>query len=63
MMEDEKPLEIAERAFAFAVRLVKLCQVLEKRRGVSRTPVNQLSRAGTSVGANQEESKGRAKPG
>jgi four helix bundle protein len=58
MKEDEKPQEIAERAFAFAVRVVKLCQLLEEKQGVSRTLANQLLRAGTSVGANLEESKG-----
>jgi len=58
MTEAERPQEIAERAFVFAVRVVKLCQVLEEKKGVSRTLANQLLRAGTSVGANLEESKG-----
>lgn len=52
------PQEIGERAFAFAVRVVKLCRVLEKTPGVSRTMANQLLRSGTSIGANLEESKG-----
>jgi len=56
-MED-KPQEISERAFAFAVRVVKLCQVLDERPGVPRTLANQLLRSGTSIGANLEESKG-----
>jgi len=56
-MSDE-PQEIAERAFAFAVRIVKLCQTLDERPGVSRTLSNQLLRSGTSIGANLEESKG-----
>jgi len=56
-MSDE-PQEIAERVFAFAVRIVKLCQELDERPGVSRTLANQLLRSGTSVGANLEESKG-----
>jgi four helix bundle protein len=55
---NEKPQEISERAFAFAVRVVKLCQVLDEKPGVSRTLANQLLRSGTSVGANLEESKG-----
>ena len=27
---DEKPQDISERAFAFAVRVVKLCQMMEE---------------------------------
>jgi four helix bundle protein len=52
------PQEIGERAFAFAVRVVKLCQTLDERPGVSRTLSKQLLRAGTSIGANLEESRG-----
>jgi len=55
---NEKPQEISERAFAFAVRVVKLCRDLDGKPGVSRTLANQLLRAGTSIGANLEESKG-----
>lgn len=55
---DEEPQEIGERAFVFAVRVVKLCQTLEERPGVSRTLSNQLLRSGTSIGANLAESKG-----
>ena len=46
---------ITERAFAFAVRIVKLCKYLEKHSSVSRNVINQLLDAGTSVGANLEE--------
>jgi four helix bundle protein len=53
-----EPQEIGERAFAFAVRVVKLCQVLDEKLGVSRTLANQLLRSGTSIGANLEESQG-----
>ncbi|MCC5841814.1 MAG: four helix bundle protein [Opitutales bacterium] len=56
-MKSEPP-EIAGRAFVFAVRIVKVCQTLDERPGVSRTLANQLLRSGTSVGANLEESKG-----
>jgi four helix bundle protein len=52
------PREISERAFEFAVRVVKLCQQLDGNPGVSRTLANQLLRSGTSIGANLEESKG-----
>jgi four helix bundle protein len=37
------------------LRIVKLCQVLDEKPGVSRTPANQLLRSGTSIGANVEE--------
>lgn len=40
------------------MRVVKLCQGLDEKPGVSRTLANQLWRSGTSVGANLEESKG-----
>jgi four helix bundle protein len=55
---DDTPQEIGERAFAFAVRVVKLCQTLDERPGAPRTLSNQLLRAATSIGANLQESKG-----
>lgn len=55
---DERPQEIGERAFDFAVRVVKLCRELDQTPGVPRTLANQLIRSGTSIGANLEESKG-----
>lgn len=51
----EKIWDIRERAFAFAVRIIKLCQYLEKHRLVGKTLITQLLKAGTSVGANLEE--------
>lgn len=48
---------ITVRSFQFAVRIVKLCQFLEKQNGVSRTLSNQLLRSGTSIGANIEEAQ------
>lgn len=50
-----KLVDITERALAFAVRIVNLCKFLEKNSAVSRTLINQLLDAGTSVGANLEE--------
>ncbi|NJN82676.1 MAG: four helix bundle protein [Caldilineaceae bacterium] len=47
--------DLPERTFAFARRIVKLCQVLDEKPGVSRTLANQLLRSGTSIGANVEE--------
>jgi len=46
---------ITERAFAFAVRVVKLCKYLERHSGVSKLIISQLLAAATSVGANLEE--------
>ncbi len=47
--------DLPERTFAFATRVVRLCQTLDSTPGVSRTLANQLLRSGTSVGANVEE--------
>jgi four helix bundle protein len=52
-----EPLPITERTFAFAVRIVELCQVLDEAPGVARTLSKQLIRCGTSIGANVEESQ------
>ena len=57
MKEKGKVFDITERAFNFAVRIVKLCQYLEKNTDVSRTVLGQLLDAGTSVGANLEEAE------
>lgn len=51
----EKITDIRERAFVFAVRIVKLCKYLEKKSDVSKSLINQLLDAGTSVGSNLEE--------
>ena len=50
-------LDIVERSFEFAVRVVRLCRFLESQDRVSRTLANQLLRAGTSIGANIEEAQ------
>jgi len=50
-------LKITDRAFAFAVRIVRLCKYLESQDRVSRTLANQLLRFGTSIGANVEEAQ------
>ena len=52
---EAKPLDLRERSFSFALRVVKLCQNLDTERGVSRALSHQLLRAGTSIGANIEE--------
>ena len=59
----DKPVEIRERAFAFAVRVIRLCQHLDESPGGSRTISKQLLRAGTSIGANLEEARaGQSRP-
>jgi four helix bundle protein len=52
-----KPRDIDERTFAFALRIVRLCTLLDKKGGVGRKLGNQLLRAGTSIGANVEEGR------
>lgn len=56
-INDDKIFDIRERTFVFAVRIVKLCQYLEKNTSVSRNLIGQLLDAGTSIGANLEEAK------
>jgi four helix bundle protein len=58
-----RQVDIQERTFDFAVRIVKLCQHLDEKQGVGRTLGRQLLRAGTSIGANVEEAQaGQSKP-
>jgi four helix bundle protein len=60
---NQKIADIRERAFAFAVRIIKLCRYLEKYSDVAKSVINQLLDAGTSVGANLEEAQaGQTKP-
>lgn len=47
--------DLPDRTFAFARRVVTLCQTLNETPGASRTLGNQLLRSGTSIGANVEE--------
>jgi four helix bundle protein len=49
--------EIEGRTFEFALRIVKVCLVLDAQPGVRRTLSNQLLRSGTSVGANVTEAQ------
>ena len=51
------PKDIRERTFAFALRIIKLCNELNKKPGVCRDISRQLLKAGTSVGANTEEAQ------
>jgi four helix bundle protein len=49
--------DIRQRAFNFALRIIKLCKQLEEQPGVARTLSWQLLRSGTSIGANLEEAQ------
>ena len=53
----DKPWDIRERTFAFAVCVVKFCRKLERGHRVERSLVSQLLRAATSIGANAEEAQ------
>ncbi len=55
-MSNEKK-KIQDRTLSFAVRIVKLCQFLEKQGGVTRVLYKQLIRSGTSIGANVREAQ------
>ncbi len=50
-------VDIQQRTFAFAVRVVRLCRHIEEKPGAGRTLSRQLLRAGTSIGANIEEAQ------
>jgi four helix bundle protein len=53
----DRPKDILERSFTFAVRIVRLCECLDRRRGVARVLMPQILRAGTSVVSNIEEAQ------
>ncbi len=53
----DKPKDIKERTFNFAVSVVRFCQERIERPGVTRTLARQLLHAGTSIGANVEEAR------
>jgi len=50
--------DLPQRSFDFALRVVKLCQILDHKPGVSRTLASQLLRSASSIGANVEEGQG-----
>jgi len=57
LAENQKPSDIKERTFNFAVAIVRLCAGLTKQSGVSRSLSYQLLSSGTSIGANVEEAQ------
>lgn len=57
MNKEDKPRDIRERTFTFALEIVRLCQKLERDSGVWHVLGKQLLRSGTSIGANAEEAQ------
>jgi len=57
LAQHPRPSDIKERTFIFGVAIVRLCNELSKRPGVSRNLGYQLLRSGTSIGANVEEAQ------
>ena len=55
--KSKPPPQILGRSFEFAVRIVKLCEGLDERRGVTRILMPQILRAGTSVVSKIEEAQ------
>jgi len=56
-VERQKPKDIRERPFQYALRVVGLYQHLERQGGAGRIIGAQLLRSATSVGANVEEAR------
>ncbi len=55
-VEKQKQQDIRERTFDYALRAIKLYQVLqEKKNGAGRILSKQFLRSATSIGANIEE--------
>lgn len=52
-----KGRDICERTFEFALRIVKLADVLARRSRVGEKVASQIIGSGTSIGANVEESQ------
>jgi four helix bundle protein len=50
-----RPRDIQERAFAFAVQIVRLHRIVTKQDVAGRALGGQVLRSGTSIGANLEE--------
>jgi four helix bundle protein len=56
---ENKPFDLCERTFKFALEVVKLCQRIDRHHSnAAWTLSKQLLRSATSVGANVEEAQG-----
>ena len=47
--------DLPERTMDFAIRIVKMCELLDRRSTSTRTLARQVLRSGTSIGANVQE--------
>lgn len=56
-MNDNKPIDIKERSFTFAVRVLRMTKYLSKN-SINNVLINQVIRSVTSIGANIEEAQG-----
>jgi four helix bundle protein len=56
-MPDKQPEDFRKRAFRFTCKLFDFCEDLARTPGPCRQIANQLFDAGSSIGANLEESK------
>jgi four helix bundle protein len=62
-MENKGRVDLPERTFAFALRIIDVSKYMDALPGVGRTLARQLLRSGTSIGANVEEGQaGQSKP-
>jgi four helix bundle protein len=57
MSNQRRGQDICDRTFAFAVRIIKLCRYLNKQSEINKTLIVQLSKSGSSIGANVEEAQ------
>jgi four helix bundle protein len=57
-VEEKRKVDICERTFQFSLRIIKVCQEMERKDGIARVLSKQLLRSGTSIGANVEEGQG-----
>lgn len=57
IINKEKPRDIRERTFEFAVRVLKMTKYLS-RDSANNALINQIVRSATSIGANMEEAQG-----
>jgi four helix bundle protein len=53
----DRPREITDRTFEYALEVARLCRERQRRDDVARTLARQFLRAGTSIGANVEEAQ------
>jgi four helix bundle protein len=56
---ENKPFDLCERTFEFALKVVRLCQHIDRQRSNAAWALSkQILRSATSVGANVEEAQG-----